>query len=77
MLVQYTTVVPLKYEKVKMNLVKEIKDEDWATLMENVENALGVDARRLIEHKVAVLQAIALRYELEADEDNGADIWGG
>jgi hypothetical protein len=68
MLVQYTAVVPLKYER-PMKLLKEVKDEDWATFMNNVEQALGIDARQMLEHRIAVLEAMALRYQLEAEED--------
>ena len=76
MLVQYTAVVPLKYER-PMKLLKEVKDEDWATFMNNVEQALGIDARQMLEHRIAVLEAMALRYQLEAEEDLVEDYLGG
>jgi hypothetical protein len=60
-----------------MKLLKEIHDEDWATLMNNVEQALGIEARQMLEHRIAVLEAMALRYQLEAEEDLVEDYLGG
>jgi hypothetical protein len=60
-----------------MKLLKEIRDEDWATLMNNVEQALGIEARQMLEHRIAVLEAMALRYQLEAEEDLVEDYLGG
>ena len=66
----------MKYER-PMKLLKEVKDEDWATFMNNVEQALGIDARQMLEHRIAVLEAMALRYQLEAEEDLVEDYLGG
>ena len=47
----------------------EIKSEDWATLMDRIEKEIGGDERKLIEHRVKVLEDMLLRYQLEAEED--------
>jgi hypothetical protein len=59
-----------------MKLLREVKDEDWAQMMDNVEKALGRDVRELIDHRIAVLEQQLLRYQLEAEEDTFEDDLG-
>jgi hypothetical protein len=49
-----------------MKMLWEVTPEKWLELLEQVERALGLEARRLIEHKISTLE---LMLALEQDED--------
>jgi hypothetical protein len=51
--------------------VIEIPQEHWAELLEEIEEKLGEDKRRFIEHVISSLEEKILRYELEKEEEDG------